>query len=86
MFDKGIVLGYSTSTRVLMVFNKQMKTIMKSINVVINDSSEGMPKPHDDDSTQFLTLNTCPSSAVDSQIEATSVNNFRNDMSAVGWI
>ena len=35
--DKGIFLGYSTSSRAYRVYNLKTKTVMKSANVVIND-------------------------------------------------
>ena len=36
--DEGIILGYSTTSRPYRVFNKRTKTIMKSINVEIDDA------------------------------------------------
>jgi hypothetical protein len=35
--DEGIFLGYSTNSRAYRVFNKRTKTVMGSINVVIDD-------------------------------------------------
>ena len=35
--DKGIFLGYSTTSRAYRVFNKRTKTVMESINVKIDD-------------------------------------------------
>lgn len=35
--DEGIFLGYSRSSRAYRVFNKHTKTMMESINVVVND-------------------------------------------------
>ena len=35
--DKGIFLGYSTSSQAYRVYNLKTKTVMKSANVVIND-------------------------------------------------
>jgi len=35
--DEGIFLGYSTNSRAYRVFNSKTKTVMESINVVIND-------------------------------------------------
>jgi hypothetical protein len=43
--DEEIVLGYSTNSRAYRVFNKRTKTMMESINVVINDCSD--VKVHD---------------------------------------
>ena len=36
--DKGIFLGYSTNSRAYRVYNKRTKTVMESINVVIDDT------------------------------------------------
>ena len=36
--DKGIFLGYSTSSRAYRVYNKRTKTVMESINVKIDDT------------------------------------------------
>ena len=36
--DEGIFLGYSTISRAYRVFNKRTKTVMKSINMVIDDA------------------------------------------------
>ena len=36
--DEGIFLGYSTTSRAYRVFNKRTKTVMKSINVKIDDA------------------------------------------------
>src|SRR3954463_2123621 len=35
--DEGIFLGYSTNSRAYIVFNSRTKTIMESINVVVDD-------------------------------------------------
>ena len=36
--DEGIFLGYSTNSRAYRVYNKRTKTVMESINVVIDDT------------------------------------------------
>ena len=36
--DEGIFLGYSTTSQAYRVFNKRTKTVMESINVVIDDA------------------------------------------------
>ena len=36
--DEGIFLGYSISSRAYRVYNKHTKTVMESINVVIDDT------------------------------------------------
>ena len=36
--DEGIFLGYSTTSQEYRVFNKRTKTVMKSINVEIDDA------------------------------------------------
>lgn len=38
--DEGIFLGYSRNSRVFRVFNKRTKSMMESINVVVNDSPD----------------------------------------------
>ena len=35
--DKGFFLGYSTSSRAYKIYNLRTKTVMESVNVVIND-------------------------------------------------
>ena len=37
--DEGIFLGYSRNSRAFRVFNKQTRTMMESINVVVDDDS-----------------------------------------------
>jgi hypothetical protein len=39
--DEGIFLGYSTNNHAYKVFNKRTKTVMESINMVINDEEVG---------------------------------------------
>ena len=46
--DEGIFLGYSTNSRAYRVYNKCTKTVMESINMVINDTIS--KKDIDDDS------------------------------------
>jgi hypothetical protein len=41
--DRGIFLGYSTSSRAYRVFNKRTETVMESINVVIDDEEVEAP-------------------------------------------
>ena len=36
--DEGIFLGYSTNIRAYRVYNKRTKTVMESINIVIDDT------------------------------------------------
>ena len=36
--DEGIFLGYSVNSRAYRVYNKRTKTVMESINVVIDDT------------------------------------------------
>ena len=36
--DEGIFLGYSTNSRAYRVYNKRTKTVMESINIVIDDT------------------------------------------------
>ena len=36
--DEGVFLGYSTTSRAYRIFNKRTKTVMESINVVIDDA------------------------------------------------
>ena len=37
--DEGIFLGYSSSSKVYRVFNKRTRKVMKTLNVVINETS-----------------------------------------------
>ncbi|MCI45589.1 gag-pol polyprotein, partial [Trifolium medium] len=37
--DEGIFMGYSTNSRAYRVFNSRTKTMMESLNVVIDDST-----------------------------------------------
>jgi hypothetical protein len=41
--DEGIFLGYSLTSRAYRVFNNRTRTMMESINVVIDDCSDNMP-------------------------------------------
>lgn len=45
--DEGIFLGYSTNRRAYKVFNKGTKTIMESINVIIDDTPEDKEEEED---------------------------------------
>ncbi|MCI76167.1 gag-pol polyprotein, partial [Trifolium medium] len=38
--DEGIFLGYATNSRAYRVYNSRTKTMMKSINVVIDDPAD----------------------------------------------
>ena len=44
--DKGIFLGYSTSSKAYRIYNLGTKTVMRSTNMVINDeqSTEDLPE------------------------------------------
>jgi hypothetical protein len=41
--DEGVFLGYSTNSHAYRVFNKRTETVMKSINVIINDEEVETP-------------------------------------------
>lgn len=41
--EEGIFLGYSSNSRAYRVFNKRTKTVMESINVVIDDEEVERP-------------------------------------------
>ena len=38
--DEGIFLGYSSTSKAYRVYNKRTKTVMETINVVIDEASE----------------------------------------------
>ena len=42
--DEGIFLGYSSTSKAYRVYNKRTKKVMKTVNVVINESSESSSK------------------------------------------
>ena len=42
--DKGVFLGYSINSRAYRVFNLRTKTIMESINVVVDDFTDNSKK------------------------------------------
>jgi hypothetical protein len=46
--DDGIFLGYSTNSRAYRVFNKRTKTVMETINVVIDDEDVEAPTSGED--------------------------------------
>ena len=51
--DEGIFLEYSTTNRAYGVFNKRTKTIMESINVVIDDSITNIANNYNGEGTSF---------------------------------
>jgi hypothetical protein len=52
--DEGIFLGYSLNTRAYRVFNKRIKTVMESINVVIDD--EEVERPSSGEENQLISV------------------------------
>ena len=42
--NEGIFLGYSSTSKAYRVYNKRTKKVMKTVNVVINESSESSSK------------------------------------------
>ncbi|PNX99503.1 gag-protease polyprotein, partial [Trifolium pratense] len=52
--DEGIFLGYSTNSRAYRVYNCRTKTMMESINVVIDDNSSEDTTDAADDATAFI--------------------------------
>ena len=87
--DKGIFLGYSLNSRAYRIFNLRTKTIMESINVVVDDLTDVAGPPSegnaidftDELEKQFQNFAITPSvatkteseSETESSIEATSV-------------
>ena len=55
--DEGIFLGYSRNSRAYRVFNKGTKTMMESINVVINDDESEVTETVTDDDEAPVTAN-----------------------------
>ena len=53
--DEGIFLGYSTNSRAYRVFNSRTKVVMKSINLVIDNSTKEVGVP--DDVGAFFPMN-----------------------------
>ena len=49
--DEGLFLGYSTNSRAYRVFNSRTKTVMESINVVVNDFGPATPDVEPDAGT-----------------------------------
>ena len=47
--DEGIFLGYSRNSRAYRVFNKRTKTMMESMNVVVNDDHDVTNSTNDED-------------------------------------
>jgi len=52
--DEGIFLGYSTNNRAYRVFNSRTKVMIKSINVIVDDSHEKQPNVQEDVGTSYL--------------------------------
>ncbi|WJX40607.1 hypothetical protein P8452_28061 [Trifolium repens] len=52
--DEGIFLGYSLTSRAYRVFNNRTRTMMESINVVIDDCSDNVPDVDPDVDTSHL--------------------------------
>ncbi|KAA0065622.1 gag-pol polyprotein [Cucumis melo var. makuwa] len=50
-FDHGIFLGYSANSRAYRVYNKSSKTVMESINVIIDDLGELESTAHTNETT-----------------------------------
>ncbi|CAJ2635655.1 unnamed protein product [Trifolium pratense] len=53
--DEGIFLGYSTNSRAYRVYNNRTKTMMESINVVIDDTSSETAEDDTEDATTSIT-------------------------------
>ena len=56
--DEGIFLGYSTNSRAYRVYNKRTKTVMESINVVIDDTifEKGIDNDGEGNYSAFMTI------------------------------
>ncbi|KAA0043139.1 putative gag-pol polyprotein [Cucumis melo var. makuwa] len=51
--DRGIFLGYSTNSRAYRVFNQCTKTVMESMNVIIDDLEKGPKRSLDEEDGDF---------------------------------
>lgn len=52
--DEWIFLGYSQNNRVDRVFNKRTKTVIETINVIVNDNEKSSHKCLDDDKLPYV--------------------------------
>ncbi|PNX57030.1 putative gag-pol polyprotein, partial [Trifolium pratense] len=71
--DEGIFLGYSTNSRAYRVFNYRTRTMMESINVVIDDTDTTNADPAEE--TDVITPVAAPN---DDQVEPESDQNFES--------
>ena len=67
--DEGIFLGNSVNSRAYRVFNKRTKTVMESINVVIDDAIPEMIVDETSDVTNLKKNNDDGYSSQDSDVE-----------------
>ena len=76
--DEGIFLGYSTNSRAYRVFNSRTRTVMESINVVVDDLTSGRKLDVEDD------VRTSGDTAVDKPAGAEDAENVETlDAAAV---
>ncbi|CAJ2662740.1 unnamed protein product [Trifolium pratense] len=67
--DEGIFLGYSTNSRGYRVYNYRTKTMLESINVVIDDISSEVVKDDTEDAT----------ASIPGSIDSETIEEFKND-------
>jgi len=77
--DEGIFLGYSTNSRAYRVFNSKTETVMKSINVVIDDvPNEKVPDAGPDVETSVQETNA-PIQVNESELEKEEIEEVEQD-------
>ncbi|CAJ2633438.1 unnamed protein product [Trifolium pratense] len=67
--DEGIFFGYSTNSRAYRVYNYRTKTMMESINVVIDDISSEVVNDDTEDAT----------ASIPGSIDSETIEEFKND-------
>ncbi|CAM8904112.1 unnamed protein product [Rhodiola kirilowii] len=69
--DEGLFLGYSPNSRAYRVYNKRTKTVIESINVVIDDAKDSLlrKEPDDDMETQNTRFKPAQGSVPDANFE-----------------
>ena len=70
--DEGIFLGYSVNSWAYRVFNKRTKTIMESINIVIDDAISDKIIDESEDTTNLKKKNDDGNLSQDSVVEEQS--------------
>ncbi|KAL4032373.1 hypothetical protein IC575_005445 [Cucumis melo] len=71
--DRGIFLGYSANSRAYRVYNQRSKTVMESINVIIDDLGKEPNRNLDDEDEVFW--NSLSPKPVEGELESTAPTN-----------